>query len=98
MQCDAKKGDQETHGGENDGSEPSGLVPGCLLYGDLEFRVAGFESGIRLCVDLFKLRVATFDDGGEVFIYSGLHESGLGGGGGALPEFDELRLSAAPIL
>jgi hypothetical protein len=31
---------------------------------------------------LFKARVATFDNGFEVFVHSGLHEFGLGGGGG----------------
>jgi hypothetical protein len=66
IQCDAVERDHETDGGEHDGRDPADLFPDSLF----KARVAAF-----------KFRVAAFDNGFEVFVHSGLHEFGLGGGG-----------------
>ena len=71
MRYDSVKCDKKADGGEDDRREPPGLIPGGLFDGSLEFRVAGLEFG-----------VAALDNGGKVFVHSGLHEFGLGGGGG----------------
>jgi hypothetical protein len=55
-----------------------------------------FKAGVAA----FNCSGVAFVDGFEVFVHSGLHEFGLGGGSrlAARIRFHELRLSAAPIL
>jgi len=78
MRHDSVSGDKKADGGEDYRGEPPRLIPGGLFEGGLEFCVAGFESGVAG----LKFRVAALDNGGKVFVHSGLHEFGLGGGGG----------------
>ena len=78
MRHDSVKSDKKADGGKDDRCEPPRLIPSGLFDGGLEFCVAGLESSVAA----LEFGVAALDDGGKVFVHSGLHEFGLGDGGG----------------